>query len=182
MYSTAEPEQTDLGFTKSDVVASRTLASSLGTPTLHAALGAALSVLLAVLLIALAFAPATRFDEVMIALAVVVDLIGGFLLVRQVDDRRRLIHDWRRRALDRVTDYLVVARALARVPDEEKGAIEKEAVEQKVLEAELETVARDVLRFEDALSDASAYDEAATIAAARRDARLEALRMWDVAS
>lgn len=71
-----------------------------------------------------------------------------------------------------MTDYLVAARSLAAAPEDEGG----------VLESQLDAITRELVRFEHVLSDAGAYEDAATIAEARRNARLEALRMWDEAS
>jgi hypothetical protein len=77
-----------------------------------------------------------------------------------------------RSALDRVTDYLVAAISLAAAP-------EKEAQD---LEWQLEAITKELLRFEDALLEVGAYKDAASVAEARRNARLEALRLWDAAS
>jgi hypothetical protein len=151
--------------------AAPTSISGTGTPTLHTAIGGALGVMFIVLFIALVFSPATLIDEAFIAGALGTVLIGGVLPVRQVDERNRLIHAGQRSALDRVTDYLVTAMSLATAP-------EKEA---KELESQLEAITRELLRFENALSDVGAYKDAATVAEARRNARLEALRMWDEA-
>lgn len=67
-----------------------TLASSTGTPTLYTAIGGALSVMFTVLVVTLVFSPATLIDEVFIVAALGANLIGGFLLVRQIDERTGL--------------------------------------------------------------------------------------------